>query len=81
MTKVSRTIHHGQLGIGKQRMTIKAFKDRNAAYAFIQKESDKSYGINPWAIYDGPLKPGVYAYAGQAWHNVKTLDSSVLAHI
>lgn len=28
-----------------------------------------------------PTKTGTYVYAGEQWHNVKTMDPCVLAHI
>lgn len=63
-------------GIKRQRMTIKTFRDREAACAFQNKQPN-----NDWTEYTGDLKAGVYAYAGGQWHNVKTLDATVLAHI
>ena len=59
-----------------QRMTIKGFKYREDMYAFLGKQTS-----NDWKESKHDLKPGVYAYAGGTWHNVKSLDSSVLAHI
>lgn len=61
----------------KQRLIIKSFKYADDAHKFLNKQPD-----NKWDIYNGPItKPGIYAYAGGAWHNVKSLDASVLAHI
>lgn len=63
-------------GIAKQRLTIKEFKTREAGYEFLNKQPN-----NDWVEYTGELTKGLYAYAGGKWHNVKSLDSSVLAHI
>lgn len=68
-------------GLLSSRMKIRSFKTSDAMYDFIAKESDRKWGINPPVPYDGPLKTGTYAFAGGNWHNVKTLDPSVLAHI
>ena len=57
----------------KERMIIKSVPD---VHAFLNKQYD-----NLWKVYEGPLKAGTYAFAGGSWHNVKSLDSTVLAHI
>jgi len=57
----------------KDRKIIKSVRD---AHAFLNKQDN-----NLWTIYDGDLKAGTYAYAGGEWHNVKSLDACVLAHI
>jgi hypothetical protein len=62
--------------IKRQRMTIKAFKCADDMYTFLGKQSD-----NDWKESKHELRAGVYAYAGGQWHNVKSLDASVLAHI
>ena len=61
----------------KARMTIKLFKTSDAMYTFLNTGSNAL----TWKESNKGLKAGVYAYAGGAWHNVKSLDSSVLAHI
>jgi len=61
----------------KARMTIKAFKTSDAMYTFLNTGSN---GLT-WKESIRGLKAGTYAYAGGNWHNVKSLDSSVLAHI
>lgn len=61
----------------RDRMAIKAFRDRTAMYEFLAKGSNSL----SWRESTRGLKPGVYAYAGGQWHNVKRLDPSMLAHI
>jgi hypothetical protein len=70
------TIQKTTPSISRQRMTIKAFKTSDDMHKFLNKQTD-----NSWRESDKGLKAGVYAYAGGQWHNVKSLDSSVLAHI
>jgi hypothetical protein len=60
-------------GIARQRRTVKRVKD---AHDFLNKQYD-----NTWKIHTEGWKPGIYAYAGGQWHNVKSLDPTVLAHI
>ncbi len=62
--------------IKRQRMTIKTFKYAEDMYAFLGRQTN-----NDWKESKHELKPGIYAYAGGQWHNVKSLDASVLAHI
>ena len=59
-----------------QRLIVKTFKTTQAACEFENKQFN-----NDWTPYDGDLKAGTYAKAGGAWHNVKSLDASILAHI
>jgi hypothetical protein len=60
-------------GIARQRRTVKRVTD---AHDFLNKQFD-----NTWKLHTLGWKPGIYAYAGGQWHNVRNLDSSVLAHI
>ena len=60
----------------KQRMTVKTFKDSDSMHKFLNSQFD-----NSWSECKENLKSGVYAFCGGQWHNVKTLDSSVLAHV
>lgn len=62
----------------KERLHVKAFKTRNDLGAFLCKQED-----NTWREGNEryPTKTGIYAFAGGQWHNVKSLDPSVLAHI
>ena len=61
----------------KARMVIKAFKSSDAMYTFLNTGSNAL----TWKESTRNLKAGTYAYAGGNWHNVKSLDASVLAHI
>ena len=72
----------------KVRLIIKTFKDKNSMYKFLNFQCGKAWKINSEPDYYGycnkdtaTLKAGVYAFAGGQWHNVKSLDASVLAHI
>ena len=65
----------------KERIIIKSFKTSDAMHKFLNE------GITAltWKECTGKpyagLKSGTYAYAGGQYHNVKSLDVSVLAHI
>lgn len=66
-----------------ERLTVKGFKDSEAMHGFLNKQTN-----NDWKVLDnkvtGSVLPkinGTYAYAGGEWHNVKSLDPSVLSHI
>tara|TARA_R110002096_G_scaffold370836_1_gene564251 strand:+ start:642 stop:866 length:225 start_codon:yes stop_codon:yes gene_type:complete len=60
-----------------ERVRIKAFKDSELMHQFLNKQLDNEWSINNTL----PHKAGTYAYAGGQWHNVKSLDLSLLAHI
>jgi len=60
----------------KERLHIKRFKTSDDMYKFLNKQHD-----NMWKESQLDFKSGVYAYAGGQYHNVKSLDASVLAHI
>lgn len=66
-----------------ERLTVKTFKDSDLLHQFLNKQSDNSWKVNTGKVVGSelPHKRGTYAYAGGAWHNVKSLDSSMLAHI
>lgn len=70
----------------KERLIIKTFKHQDDMHKFLTagdnalqwkevKEGDYC-GFNI-----APTKAGTYAFAGGQWHNVKSLDASILAHI
>lgn len=61
----------------KERLTIKIFKDSDAMYKFLCTDSNSL----DWKESTKELKAGVYAFAGGKFHNVKTLDASILNHI
>ncbi len=69
------------------RLTIKGFKTLEAAHEFLNKQSNNEWTANSFADYHGNiaetclLLPGKYAFAGGKFHNIKSLDDSVLAHI
>jgi hypothetical protein len=82
------TIRKVTKAVARQRMTIKGFKTKEAMYKFLNSQSDNDWHVNSEPDYYGvfkpelaALKPGTYAYAGGRWHNVKTLDPSILSHI
>lgn len=61
------------------RLTVRAFKSADAMHSFLNTGDNAAPG--KWRVSTKGLKSGTYAYAGGAWHNVKSLDSSVLCHI
>lgn len=63
--------------LAKHRLVIKGFKTTDDMHRFLNK-ADNSLR---YRISDKSLKPGTYAFAGGQWHNVKSLDASILAHI
>ena len=69
-TKVAGTL-------AKERLTIKRFKCQDDMYKFL------ATGDNAlrWRESKHALPPGTYARAGGRWHNLKSLDISLLAHI
>ena len=74
MTNKAQTlVEKTSLGVARQRRTVKRVND---AYAFLAKQCD-----NTWKLHTEGWKPGIYAYVGGNWHNIKNLDSSVLVHI
>lgn len=66
-----------------ERLTVKGFKYSDDAYAFLGKQPNNDWKELPASICGMPIpqKAGTYASAGGQWHNVKSLDPSVLAHI
>jgi len=72
---VEKTIKTG--GMCKSRTRIKSFKTSQAMHEFLNKQTDNSWKVS---TKEG-MKSGLYAFAGGQWHNVKSLDPSVLAHI
>jgi hypothetical protein len=61
----------------KERLQIKSFASSNDMHTFLCKGDNALR----WRQSAKDLKPGVYAYAGGKWHNVKHLDACMLAHI
>lgn len=82
MTTVYKLTRSGHANL-KERLHIKAFKNANDAGAFLCKQTDNTWReVTPeHGLHNFPMKTGVYAKAGDAWHNVKSLDACVLAHI
>ena len=64
-----------------ERLKVRSFKTSEEMHKFLNTGNNSL----DWRECDSdkgdPTKRGTYAYAGQAWHNVKSLDSSILAHI
>ena len=71
------TIESTTTKLGRERKRIKGFKYAQDMHHFL----NKSDNANNWKESALGLKSGLYAYAGGKWHNVKTLDASILAHI
>ena len=61
----------------KERLHVKSFKDSDKMYGFLNKGDNSLF----WKESEKGLKKGIYAFAGGQWHNIKSLDMSVLAHI
>jgi hypothetical protein len=65
----------------KQRLIIKTFKTSEAMHKFLNTKDNALF----WNTCEGKIyktmKSGLYAFAGGIWHNVKTLETSILAHI
>lgn len=68
--------------LARDRLVIKGFKTSDAMHTFLNAGGN---GLDWRPTTERPefasFKPGTYAYAGGAWHNVKSLDPSILAHI
>jgi len=61
------------------RYKVKAFKYAQNMHEFLNTGDN---ALKWRETKDGePTKTGTYAYAGQQYHNVKTLDPTVLAHV
>ncbi len=72
----------------RSRMIIKGFNSSENMYRFLNKQPNNDWVENSIPDYYGAfnsewakLKAGTYAYAGGQWHNVKSLDACLLAHI
>ena len=74
MNTIQKTVRTGN-GF-KERLHIKRFKTSDLMHQFLNKQHD-----NTWTVSKHDLKTGIYAYAGGQYHNVKSLDPSLLAHI
>lgn len=68
--------------LGHERLTIKCFQFSDQMHKFLNK------GDNALKWHEVPqhrdiyqLKAGTYAFVGQSWVNVKSLDASILAHV
>lgn len=76
---MNNTIRTNKGSYHGERMTIRKFKTSEAMHKFLNT-GDNAHNWHETGESD-PTKPGTYAWAGGAWHNVKSLDPSVLAHI
>ena len=65
------------LGFGRERMTIKRFDHGSDMDKFLNTGDNALH----WKRTHLDLPPGVYAFAGGEWHNVRKLDASVRAHV
>lgn len=68
-----------QPGSFKERLIVRTFKTREALYRFLNDQDHACYWFELKAGM--PSKAGTYAFAGGQWHNVRKLDSSILAYI
>ena len=62
-------------GSFKERVIVKAFKTSDAMHAFLNGQDSNNWKESTFT------KAGTYAFAGGQYHNVKTLDASILNHI
>lgn len=62
--------------LGRERLKVRTFASSQAMHAFLNRQTD-----NAWRESSRGLKTGTYAFVGGAWCNVRTLDSTVLAHV
>ena len=60
-----------------RRLKVRAFKTADDMHRFLNTGGNALR----WRESVKALKPGTYAYAGGQWHNVRSLDPSILAHI
>lgn len=75
--------------IWRERITVKSFNDDTLAHAFLNTgDNANKWGyraVFPYRDASAPKQPvnkaGVYAFLGGQWHNVKSLDSSILSQI
>lgn len=69
----------GACGLRGERMIVRNFKTNDAMHKFLNTGGNAL----EWqeTRKDEPAKSGTYAYAGQEWHNVKSLDACSLAHM
>jgi len=61
------------------RMTVKRFKHADEMHKFLNSQYS-----NDWKDISGKheaFKAGVYAFVGQRWQNVKSIDFRALAHV
>lgn len=73
----------------KERLIIKGFKSSDDMHKFLNTADNaltwQEIKMFPRLESRTPEKAvnkaGTYAYLGGQWHNVKTLDSTVLAHV
>lgn len=73
---VQKTVDAGSKQRLNQRMEIKRFKTLDETHGFLNKQTD-----NSWRESKHDLKSGTYVYAGGEYHNVESLDPSVLVHM
>ena len=66
-----------------ERLQVKVFSDSELMHQFLNKQNTNDWKVNSGSVTGAtlPHKNGRYAFAGGNWHNVKHLDSSILAHI
>ncbi len=66
-----------------ERLMVKSYKDADLMHKFLNAQNNNDWRVNDQAgIFASlPHKSGHYAYAGGAWHNIKGLDLTILAHL
>ena len=76
MVTIERFQNAGPAGL-HERLVIRSFQDCSAMHKFLNTGSNACV----WKESSKGLKPGTYAFAGGRWHNIRSLDASILAHI
>lgn len=70
---IEKTVRVAQF---RDRLHVKGFKTSDAMHRFLNTGAN---GV-AWRESTKGLKPGIYAFIGGEWRNVKTLDAVALAH-
>ena len=72
-------IRTGKGGWKGERMKVRTFPTADAMHKFLNTADN----ANHWreCAEGDPMKRGTYAWAGGAWHNVRNLDPTELAHL
>lgn len=62
-------------------LTVRGFRERENMHKFINNGDNAIHWRECDEKRGDPMKPGKYKWAGSAWHNIKNLDPTALAHL